>query len=85
MSRYTEEQLTDLICTNDVAFQVYLAGYSRGHQDGQAFMVLSNEDAADAAARRFLTLDALDIEIRREMKSTREFIDVKAARERDAR
>lgn len=84
MSR-TDEQLATWVCRDDDAFRAYQMGYSRGHQEGQAFMVLSNEDAADAAARRFLTLDALDIEIRREMKSTREFIDVKLARERDAK
>jgi len=85
MRTRTDEQLAELVCRDDDAFSIYQMGYSRGHQDGQAFMVLNNEDAADLAARRFLTLDALDIEIRREMKSTREFIDVKAARERDAR
>lgn len=85
MSGRTDEQLAELVCRDDDAFNIYQMGYSRGHQDGQAFAVLSNEAAAELAARRFLALDALDIEIRREMTSTREFIDVKAARERDAR
>ncbi|WP_427018610.1 hypothetical protein ACQCSX_08795 [Pseudarthrobacter sp. P1] len=83
--RRTDEQLAELVCRDDTASRIYQMGYLRGHLDGQAFMTLTNEAAADLAARRFLALDALDIEIRRQMKTTIEFVDVKAARERDAR
>lgn len=85
MNARTDEQLADLVCSDETAFRIYLQGYSKGHQDGQAHMVLTNEQAADLAARRFLALDALDIEIRETMRTTREFISVKAARERDSR
>ncbi|MGO4384609.1 hypothetical protein [Specibacter sp. RAF43] len=85
MSARADEQLAELVCRDDDAFRIYTLGYSRGHQDGQAFMVLNNEAAAELAARRFLALDALDVEIRETMRSTREFIDVRAARERVAR
>ncbi|WP_427018593.1 hypothetical protein ACQCSX_08700 [Pseudarthrobacter sp. P1] len=84
MSR-TDEQLAELVCRDSDAHAIYQMGYLRGHLDGQAFMTLNNEAAAELAARRFLALDALDIEIRRQMKSTIEFVDVLAARRRSDR
>lgn len=85
MSGRTDEQLAELVCRDDDAFRIYQMGYSRGHQDGQKFMVLTNDQVIELAARRERVLALLDEDIRREMKSTREFIDVKAARERDAK
>ena len=84
MSR-TDEEITELIFTDDTAFRIFLQGYSKGHQDGQAHMVLSNEQVIELAARRERVLTFLDAEIRETMRSNREFIGVRAARERDAR
>lgn len=84
MSR-TDEQLATWVCRDDDAFRAYQMGYSRGHQDGQKYMVLTNDQIVELAARRERVLAFLDDEIRREMKSTREFFEVKAARERDAK
>lgn len=85
MSARTDEDLATLVCRDDDAFRIYQMGYSRGHQDGQKYMVLTNDQIVELAARRERVLAYLDEEIRKEMKSTREFIDVKAARERDAK
>ena len=85
MSGRSDEQLATLVCRDDDAFRIYQMGYSRGHQDGQKYMVLTNDQVIERAARRERVLSFLDEETRRERKSTREFIDVKAARERDAR
>lgn len=84
MSR-TDEQLAELVCRDDDAFRIYTLGYSRGHQDGQKYMALTNDQVVELAARRERVLAVLDQEIRETMRTTREFIDVKAARERDAR
>lgn len=85
MSGRTDEQLATLVCRDEDAFRIYKMGYSRGHQDGQKFMVLTNDQVVELAARRERVLTFLDAEIRETMKSTREHIDVRAARERDAK
>lgn len=85
MSGRTDEQLATLVCRDDDAFRIYQMGYSRGHQDGQKFMILTNDEIVELSARRARVLEFLDAEIRETMRTTREFIDVKAARERDAK
>lgn len=72
----TDDELLDLIRSNDRAWQVWLAGYQSGHLQGQESMRLSNEEAADLAARKFAAAELLEEEIHEGLKTTIGYIDV---------
>jgi hypothetical protein len=58
--------------------------YLSGLLEGQRQMEATREQAADDAARRFLSLQLLDVQIRRENKHSQDYIDVLRARRSDA-
>lgn len=75
-----DAEIHELIYQHSKAFQVWLNGYEAGHLAGQESQRLSNEQAAELAARRFLALDAHEVDHRRFAKQTFEGLDMVAAR-----
>jgi len=75
-----DEQIRDFVSNNELAHQVWLNGYEAGHLAGQERMALTNEQAAELAARRFLALDAYEVEHRRFTKEAVEAVALNAYR-----
>lgn len=69
-----------LIASNPQARAVDWAAYRRGYLDGHADAQLSQEQAADLAARKFYAMEAFEVENRRRTQLDREWFDVARAR-----
>lgn len=69
-------EIDELVHSDYQAFEIFLRGYGLGINEGMAAAELSNEQAADNAARRFYAMEQWEIDNRRRSQIDREFIDV---------
>lgn len=72
----TPEELTAFICSNRLAFTVYLDGYERGYLEGHKAARLDQEQKADMLVRRQRALEYLDTEVRQVARSAADWVDV---------
>ena len=77
----TDEELAEFITQNPLAWRIWMTGYeaglAQGHQDERA----TTDQLADMTARRILTLQDLEVQVRTNIKNTLSMERVFNARE----
>lgn len=81
----SDEEIDELVHSNVKAFEVFLRGYALGITEGMATAALSDEQAADLAARKFYALEQWEIDNRRRLQIDREWFAVERARREQRR
>lgn len=75
-----EQQITDLICKNPRAREVWSAGYQAGYLDGHNAATLSQDEAAQLTAHKFYAMEAHQEWLSKFVPATISAVEVEAYR-----